>query len=98
MKALVFGAAGQLGTALRADCPLKDVAFLDRSQVDLGDAAAVSTAISAVAPAVVINAAAYTAVDRAESERDTAYAINEAAPAASSPTATTDPTSPTDLL
>jgi len=82
VKLLVFGANGQLGRTLARTCPYSDAAFLDRSAVDLADGAAIGHAISSFAPDLVINAAAYTAVDRAESDSATAYSINEAAPAA----------------
>lgn len=49
---------------------------LDRQKLDLGDAAAIRAAVRHFAPTLVVNAAAYTAVDRAESERDAAWAVN----------------------
>ena len=84
MRILVFGATGQVATALaragaarhmRIDC-------LGRDQADLGDLGRIARAIAETPAAVVINAAAYTAVDRAESEAETAFAINAEAPAA----------------
>jgi dTDP-4-dehydrorhamnose reductase len=80
MSLLVFGTTGQVAQALRALSP--DARFLSRADADLSDAAACARAIAEFRPSVVINAAAYTAVDRAESERDAAFAINAAAPAA----------------
>ena len=62
---LVFGTSGQLATEL-ADLP--DVLCLGRAGADLSDPAACAAAIRAHAPAAAINAAAYTAVDRAEEE------------------------------
>jgi dTDP-4-dehydrorhamnose reductase len=56
--------------------------FLGRAEVDLSDLAAIAVAIRAYSPKVVINAAAYTAVDRAEEERALAQQINGAAPGA----------------
>ncbi|MBC8838243.1 sugar nucleotide-binding protein, partial [Escherichia coli] len=53
-----------------------------RHVVDLGDAAAVGAYVDALAPDLVVNAAAYTAVDRAEDEPDAAFAINRDAVAA----------------
>ena len=81
---LVFGTSGQVATALQnADWPGAPTrCFLGRAEVDLGDLAAIAAAIGAHAPKVVINAAAYTAVDRAEEERALAQAINAAAPGA----------------
>lgn len=77
MKALVFGKNGQLGQALKqcSDKSLHPI-FLGRSECDLNDPGAISEIVFKYAPDVVINAAAYTAVDRAESEKDAAYRIN----------------------
>lgn len=77
MKALVTGASGQLGRALLASVPEGwECVGLARHALDLTDPAAIARRIAAEAPAVVLNAAAYTAVDRAESEEDLAYAVN----------------------
>jgi dTDP-4-dehydrorhamnose reductase len=81
VKLLVFGAGGQLGRTLARACPYPDASFLDRAAVDLADAATIGRAIAEIDPDLVINAAAYTAVDRAETDATTAYAINETAPA-----------------
>lgn len=77
---LVFGKTGQLARELAMLAP--EARFLDRSEADLADPAACRDAILAASPKVVINAAAYTAVDRAEAEEDLATAINGAAPGA----------------
>ena len=82
MKVLVFGARGQVGQILRMTSPFPDAVFLDRAAVDLEDRAAIARALLAARPQVVINAAALTAVDRAEAEPSLAHAVNEAAPAA----------------
>lgn len=83
MRILLFGAAGQVGWELqRALAPLGPVTALARAECDVADAAAVRGAVQAAAPDVVVNAAAYTAVDRAESEPQRAYAINAQAPGA----------------
>ena len=83
MKVLVTGAAGQLGRALVATAPVgHEVVALDRAALDLTDERAIADAMVSAAPDLVINAAAYTAVDRAESERDLAFAVNRDAPAA----------------
>jgi dTDP-4-dehydrorhamnose reductase len=82
LKVLVFGARGQVGQVLRATCPHAEAVFLDRATADLRDLRAVERTIAQTRPQLVINAAAYTSVDGAESEPDAAYAVNEAAPAA----------------
>jgi dTDP-4-dehydrorhamnose reductase len=77
MKALVTGAGGQLGVALLAAAPGGWMAVgLTRAELDIGDAAAVRAAIRDHGPDLVLNAAAYTAVDRAESEPEAAFRIN----------------------
>ena len=76
---LVFGKTGQVATELQAQA---EVTALDRHAADLADPAACAAAIMAHRPDVVINAAAYTAVDRAESEPDLAQVINADAPGA----------------
>jgi len=79
MTVLVFGGDGQVGRELvRAG----DVVALVRRDADLCDAAAVAEKIRALRPSVVINAAAYTAVDRAEEDEALAQAVNGAAPGA----------------
>jgi dTDP-4-dehydrorhamnose reductase len=81
IRALVTGAGGQVGAQVarmlegRADA----VAF-DRSRLDLSDAAAIAASIREVRPQLIVNAAAYTAVDRAESEQALAHAVNAVAP------------------
>lgn len=79
MKTLVFGQTGQVAIELQQQV---EVIALGRDQVDLSDPAACAAAIRSVAPDVVINAAAYTAVDRAEDERALASMINGEAPGA----------------
>lgn len=77
MKVLLTGAAGQVGRALAASAPAGwTVAALTRADLDIGDAAAVSAAVESHAPDLVINAAGYTAVDKAESDPDLAFRIN----------------------
>lgn len=77
---LVFGSTGQVATELRHLAPL--ATYLGRDQADLSDPAACAAAIAAHSPRAVINAAAWTAVDRAETEEEAATVINGAAPAA----------------
>jgi dTDP-4-dehydrorhamnose reductase len=79
MSILVLGASGQLATHLRELLPT--AVFWGRGQLDLRNPAAVRSAIEAERPSVVLNAAAYTAVDKAETERDAAWAVNAEAPA-----------------
>lgn len=83
MKALVFGTTGQLAIELARRAPA-DVALtaLGRAEADLADPAACAEAIAAADADIVINAAAYTAVDQAETERVTAQAVNAEAPGA----------------
>jgi len=79
---LLFGAGGQVGWELRRSLSLLgEVVAVDQAQVDLQDVQAVRAIIDEVRPTAIINAAAYTAVDRAESEPDQAHAINARAPA-----------------
>ena len=83
MRAIVFGANGTLGQALAAGLPragYQVVAALDRSACDICDPTAVRVAFERHAPALAFNAAAYTDVDRAETEPDRAYAANAIAP------------------
>jgi dTDP-4-dehydrorhamnose reductase len=78
---LIFGAEGQVGWELQRSLALHGpVVPLARAQVDLTDAAALRAAIRSAKPGALINAAAYTAVDKAESESDLAFAINATAP------------------
>lgn len=82
MRILLTGSQGQVGFELRrALMPLGDVVSIDRAECDLVDGEAIRELVRKVSPAVVVNAAAYTAVDKAESDRAAAYAINSAAPA-----------------
>lgn len=81
MRILVTGAGGQVGSALRpALAPLGEVVALDRSQLDLAQPDALRARVRELAPQAIVNAAAYTAVDRAESESELARAINAVAP------------------
>ncbi len=79
MSVLVFGQTGQVAMELQAQA---DVIALGRDRVDLSDPAACASAIAEHSPSAVINAAAYTAVDKAEDEEELATVINGAAPGA----------------
>ncbi len=77
---LVFGQSGQVARELARLAP--NARMLGRADADLGDPAACAAQIKALAPRVVINAAAYTAVDRAEEEEAVATTVNGHAPTA----------------
>jgi len=82
VKALVTGAGGQLGRALAALAPSAwTVAALDRTRLDITDASGTLETVEAARPDLIINAAAYTAVDRAEAEPDLAFRVNADGPA-----------------
>jgi dTDP-4-dehydrorhamnose reductase len=81
MRGLVLGAGGMLGRDLVAHVPPgSTVTGLDRAGCDVTDARAIARAIDAAAPDWIFNAAAYTAVDRAESEREAALQLNGVVP------------------
>lgn len=78
---LVTGCSGQLGFELcRSLGPLGRVIAPDRRECDLRDPEAIRRTVRTHRPSVVVNAAAYTAVDRAENEVDMAFAVNAKAP------------------
>jgi len=77
MRVLITGADGQLGFELQRSAPsYAELLALDVADLDITDRAAVQYVLAAFTPAVVFNAAAYTAVDRAESEPESAFAVN----------------------
>lgn len=81
MKILLIGKNGQVGWELqRTLAPLGFVAAVDRHGMDLADPDSIRNAIRQIKPDLIVNAAAYTAVDKAESEPDLAMAINGTAP------------------
>jgi dTDP-4-dehydrorhamnose reductase len=81
LNLLVTGANGQVGWHLqRTLAPLGKVTALTREQLDLTDLDAVTRAVRTYEPDILVNAAAYTAVDKAESEPNLALAVNAAAP------------------
>jgi dTDP-4-dehydrorhamnose reductase len=79
---LVLGAAGQVGSELvRSYADTGRAVAVTRAECDLGDARAVRALVRRVAPSVILNPAAWTAVDAAEREEAAAFRINEALPA-----------------
>ena len=81
LKVLVTGASGQLGRELQETVPGSfEIVACDRAALDVTDPNQVATALDRHVPDLVVNAAAYTAVDRAESEKDTAMRVNGMAP------------------
>ena len=82
MKILLTGSTGQVGYELaRSLQGLGEVVAVDRAQMDLADLDQVRDVIRRVRPGLIVNPAAYTAVDKAESEPELAYRINAEAPA-----------------
>ena len=87
MNILVFGKDGQLGKAFQGVFlanklgELHHIRYVGRAQCDLGDEHALTALLQKFKPFLIINAAAYTAVDQAETEVELAYAINAKAPA-----------------
>ncbi len=83
MTILLIGAQGQVGQELiQTLAPIGDVKAVGRAQLDLTDLDAIAQTIRTVQPQFIVNAAAYTAVDKAESEPALAQRINAEAPAA----------------
>jgi len=83
MRVLLFGSNGQVGHAVLARHNFGDgLIAATRQECDLTDAESIRTLIRRMQPEAIINAAAYTAVDKAESDRDTCFAVNAAAPRA----------------
>ncbi len=81
MKILLTGCAGQLGRELKRSLAcLGEVVACDRHQLDLAQADSLRATVRAMAPTVIVNAAAYTAVDKAQTEPDVADAIKAVAP------------------
>jgi dTDP-4-dehydrorhamnose reductase len=80
MGALIIGTSGQLATELRRrPCPA-GVDLLPAVKLDVTDAAGLMSQLDELRPELVLNASAYTAVDRAESERERAFAVNATGP------------------
>ena len=81
MKVLLIGKSGQLGRELEKTLlPLGKIIACDRAKLDLGDPARISSLVREFKPAIIVNAAAYTAVDKAESEPALAQLANAVAP------------------
>ncbi len=81
MKVLISGRNGQVAQALLTSLQgLGEIICLGRAELDLADVDAVRAQVRALRPDLIINAAAYTAVDQAESEPEQAFAINAIAP------------------
>lgn len=77
MRALVTGAGGQVGRELKRRAPTETkLTALCRDQLDISDANAVLECANQLSPQLIVNSAAYTAVDRAESDREAAFAVN----------------------
>ena len=80
-KILLLGKNGQVGWELqRALMPLGEIIALDSAQLNLADTHALRQRVQDINPQIIVNAAAYTAVDKAETDADTAMAINGIAP------------------
>ncbi len=81
MRVLITGAGGQLGRALVHTAPPNvAVTALDKAQMDVTVHEATQAALARYNPDIIVNTAAYTAVDRAETEPDKAYVVNAIAP------------------
>jgi dTDP-4-dehydrorhamnose reductase len=86
MNILVFGKDGQLGKAFQhlfqkaSLASESNIQYIGRNQCDLSDAKALNKLLNTSKPDLIINAAAYTAVDKAEAEHELAFAINAKAP------------------
>ena len=77
MRFLLFGAKGQVGTELQRSLqPLGEVVACDQEEIDLTNLKLLASEIQNISPSVIINAAAYTAVDKAESEPEIVRVIN----------------------
>ncbi|WP_187356523.1 dTDP-4-dehydrorhamnose reductase [Flavobacterium ajazii] len=82
MKILVTGASGQLGaelSGLSSDYSQYEWVFADRTQITLNDLDLLNTQLNKINPDIILNCGAYTAVDKAESEKDLAFTVNHLA-------------------
>ena len=83
MRLLLFGGNGQVGRALQGCGTLgNELTVATRQDCDLTDAESVRSLVRRVRPEAIVNAAAYTAVDKAESDRESCFAVNAVAPRA----------------
>lgn len=83
MKCLILGKNGQVGAALtELLSPLGEIIATDRHAIDLANLSQLRSSIQDIAPTLIVNAAAYTAVDKAESEPELAMTVNGLAPGA----------------
>lgn len=81
MKILLTGKDGQVGFELqRSLAPLGEIVAVDFADCDLSDTKAIRQLVTAVRPSIIVNPAAYTAVDKAESDQERAAAVNAIAP------------------
>ena len=81
MRILLIGSNGQIGWELQRTLPdLGELIALGRAELDLTDLDEISAAVRDIKPGLIVNAAAYTAVDRAEEEPELAMTVNGAAP------------------
>ena len=81
MKVLLIGANGQLGKTLRESVPKEiELVALDLPDIDITDLQQVESTIAETRPDIIVNSAAYTAVDRAEEEPEVAIAVNAIGP------------------
>jgi dTDP-4-dehydrorhamnose reductase len=85
MNILIFGKDGQLGKAFKTIFAQKteeqhQIQYVGRAECDLANADSIKALLNQIKPELIINAAAYTAVDKAETEIDLAFAINAKAP------------------
>lgn len=80
LRALVIGTSGQLARELHRGAPTPQVQLIAPEKVNLADPRATLALLERTSPDVILNAAAYTGVDRAESEREAAFAVNEVGP------------------
>ncbi|BBM00394.1 dTDP-4-dehydrorhamnose reductase [Microbulbifer sp. GL-2] len=77
MRILVTGKNGQLASELQQQCPVEyELVPLAKDELDISNKAEVMNIVERIRPDVIINSAAYTGVDKAEQERDTAFAVN----------------------
>jgi dTDP-4-dehydrorhamnose reductase len=82
MRTVIIGTSGQLALELRRGAHSDAIVLAPAQKVDVSDAASVEPWLDAERPGLVLNASAYTAVDRAETERERAFAVNAEGPGA----------------